>query len=212
MSEITKVSFGFKKSTKVQNIGITGGEEDGPAKVALSAVERGGRFRTVDGLDADSVIVEKRVALVIPKQDNTYKAGKFKPSFVPPSADAPVGGKDGDDKFESAAAATAGPSEPQVYGLQHVQRKERTDEQEGGRAGLGGSITERLTAAKEEQAYQRDVEELPEMASVQVGSCFNSLLINCLDSICRPQDTIPVITFALRNMRPCLSRNLVWQC
>ena len=170
MSGSTGVSFGFQRTTKVQNIGITGGGDDGPVKVALHAVERGGVFRTADGLDANSTTVEKKTVFVIPKQENTYKAGtavgKFKPSFVPPCEDAPLGGKEGDDKFESAVPVSD-PTEPQVYGLQHVKR--RTDHEEGSTAGHGGSITERLTAAKEEQAYQRDVDELPEMASVEVG-------------------------------------------
>ena len=216
----SSVAFGFKKSTKTTNVGINVLDE-GPTKIALSAVERGGVFRTVDGRDAAAVIQPPKKTLVIPMQANTYKVckclmrhvslhatlckdevvclpgtcvagysgdshvscktfssvhdfqaggGKFAPSFVPPSSDAPEGGQTGDDKFEMAAPASA-PTEPQTYGLQRVKRKAESAEEEGQRAGLGGSITERLTAAKqEEQAYQNQVEELPEMATVEVSA------------------------------------------
>jgi G patch domain/KOW motif-containing protein len=165
-------SFGFKKSTKAgQKVGINVAEE-GPATVSLSAVEKGGVFRTVDGLDADLIGKEGKKHYVIPKIENTYQAGtagnKFTPTFKPPTSDAPVGGQ-GSDKFELAAPSTA-PAAPQLYGLQHVQRKEKGPDEDGGsRAGLGGSITERLTAQRQEEAaYQRQVEELPDMAPVEV--------------------------------------------
>ena len=165
------VAFGFKRTAKTTNVGINVLDE-GPTKVALSAVERGGVFRTVDGQDAAAVIQPPKSQKVIPMQANTYKAGggKFAPSFVPPASDAPVGGQTGEDKFEMAAPAVATSSEPQTYGLQRVKRKAEGAAEEGGgeRAGLGGSITERLTAAKEEQAYQQQVEELPEMATIEV--------------------------------------------
>ena len=166
------VAFGFKRSTKAQKVDVNIAE-DVQQKVALSAVERGGIFRTTDGQDASHAGKAAKKEFLIPMQNNTYKAGtaahKFTPTFLPPSNDAPVGGGQGEDRFESAAPAAA-PSVPQTYGLQHVQRREKTEDDDGGRAGLGGSITERLTAAKEEQAYQKQVEELPDMANVEVGA------------------------------------------
>ncbi|GAX84888.1 hypothetical protein CEUSTIGMA_g12309.t1 [Chlamydomonas eustigma] len=162
-------SFGFIKSKKSSNqkLGITIAE-DGPAVVELSALEKGGVFRTIDGKDADEVGKAGKRQYVIPKIENTYKAGsskKFAPTFVPPASDAPIGGE-GTDKFEQATVSTE-PSGPQLYGLQHIQRKDHTGDANT-RAGLGGSITERLTAAKrEEQAYQDHVEELPDMAPVE---------------------------------------------
>ena len=113
---------------------------------------------------------------VVPRIENTYKTGmttkerKFAPTFRPPSNDAPVGGEGG-DRFEMAA-----PIAQQITTGFGLQKRERDSSAVAGtskgdnRAGLGGSITERLTAQQQEdQTYQKDVEALPEEASLEVS-------------------------------------------
>ncbi|KAG1653064.1 hypothetical protein FOA52_003809 [Chlamydomonas sp. UWO 241] len=156
-----KVSFGFTKKAGARAKVAVQVAEEGPARVELSALESGGVFRTLDGRDVASLGVPGKKTFIIPKIENTYQAGKqfggpnqkFTPSWRPPASDAPVHGE-GENKFELAAPTAATVTS---YGLTHIARKEVKEEpggdsDDGGggpsRAGLGGSITQRLAEEK----------------------------------------------------------------
>eukprot|EP00798_Chlamydomonas_sp_ICE-L_P010027 gene10027-7917_t len=155
-----QLSFGFKRSNAKAKVAVNVKERLDEHREAIISIE-GGVIKT------DAPKESTAAVKVIPRIENTYKTGgdqkgKFTPSFRPPANDAPVQG-DGEDKFEMAPVAA-----PQItsYGLLLRGRGEAEPSED--RAGLGGSITQRLTAKQQdEKKYKEEVENMPEEASLE---------------------------------------------
>ncbi|GFR50756.1 hypothetical protein Agub_g13023 [Astrephomene gubernaculifera] len=144
------LAFTFQKKKTVQ-------------KVAVNVEERKNTGQLITGFDGDKVQVVGGDAavtdksFVIPKLENTFKAGvgpkKFTPTFKPPSGDVVNVGA-GEDRFVQAASTVPVITE---YGLQ--LREAKPDDRPAG--GAGGGTT---AAVLEERAFHEAMEQLPDVA------------------------------------------------
>lgn len=146
-------------------------------KVAVSVKAEEEHRQLVVGVSDNGILQtaeatsEQQRQYVIPKLQNTYKAGvgKFVPSFVPESSAAAVTGT-AEDRYERAVA----PDQPAItsFGLEVRGPKEaaqRTDTNENDRPLVP-------TSAKDEAAQlKEDLEHLPEEATVDVRTYTASL-------------------------------------
>ena len=155
-SEAAPLSMAFKRTNKRSHISIQETDE-GPARIAVAALESGS-FLSENGQDI--ALQPSKKALVIPMMQNSYRVGGkcHQPSFIPPSSDAPLGGGQGEDRFEMAATTLE--STIKEYGLQMMARKgeETTIVHADG-------ITERLKNEREGRTIEE--ENLPDMSSVE---------------------------------------------
>lgn len=153
-----QLKFGFSKTVQQR-------------KVAVQVAEKKDEKRLITGIEGSVIKTlepdpeqEGKKIYVVPKLENSYRTGfgkKFTPSFKPPANDAPIAGE-GEDRFVAAAEDTR-PTITQ-YGLEQRARP-------GGAPEEPAAADRPLVSAAqlEHEAYKRDMEELPDVAPVEVG-------------------------------------------
>lgn len=152
------LAFSFQKKKTVQKVAVN-----------LEENKNAGQLITgFDGAKAQVVGGEAEAkALVIPKLENTFKTGvgpkKFTPTFKPPSGEV-VNLKEGEDKFVQAESTVPTITE---YGLQ--LRDVKPEERVAAAAAANGGKN-MAAAAAEEKAYKDSVEDLPEVADLDVST------------------------------------------
>lgn len=168
------------------------------AKVTVNAVKEQDDRQLITAVAADGTIQTaapaegpSRRQYVVPALQNTYKTGvgKFVPSFVPESSTAAVTGN-AEDRFERAevghaptlttfglevrrrkdAAAAAGSGAEEAAGSSAAANGAAA----GAAAAAGPSASDRplvpvMTRAEEAAQLKQDLEELPDVATVEVG-------------------------------------------
>lgn len=155
-----KAAIGFKIAGKAR------------PKVAVNVEEKKEHRQLITGVSDSGVIAaigpsgtEQR-EYVIPKLQNTYKAGvgKFIPSFVPEASSAAVTGN-AEDRYERAAA----PDQPVLtsFGLE-VRRRQAAPETANGAAGDRPLVP--VSTMDEAAQLKEDLEQLPEEATVEVSA------------------------------------------
>ncbi|GAB4821489.1 hypothetical protein N2152v2_008535 [Parachlorella kessleri] len=115
------------------------------------------------GLETAEPRLPGQEALIIPKQENTYRVagGKFRPTYLPEAADRIDA--EGIDKFEVAGPEVA--QEKVTYGLQ-----QRSRPQANGHAAAAARPDEQQhpgEAERETEALKRDLAELPAEAPLE---------------------------------------------
>ena len=162
MTDPPKLAFGFQKSKAARKIAVNV-EDKGDKRQLITGIE-GSVIKTAEPEQSE----EKKV-YIVPKLENTFKTGvgkKFVPSYVPPANDAPIAGT-AEDRFEHAEQDTR----PSVTGY-GLERRARPGEGGQEHAEPDDRPARPLVSAAqlELQAFKRDMEELPDQATVEVRS------------------------------------------
>lgn len=136
------------------------GARDGPVREEVLG------FGADGGLQTAAPAAAARGPLVIPKQENSYRAGtKFKPSYIPEAADKIDG--EGISKFETAEHDTAVAQQQVTYGL-HVRARPGEGEAaaNGEQRGQQDAQPPAVPADRDAAKLKEDLEQLPPEADL----------------------------------------------
>ncbi|KAI7838635.1 hypothetical protein COHA_007562 [Chlorella ohadii] len=138
------------------------GARDGPVREEVLG------FGADGGLQMAAPAAPARGPLIIPKQENSYRAGtKFKPSYIPDAADKIDG--EGISKFETAEHDTAVAQQQVTYGL-HVRARpaegEAAAHANGEQRGQQDAQPPAVPADRDAAKLKEDLEQLPPEADL----------------------------------------------